>query len=68
MDAALNEMVLTAYDETYHEALDRGFSAAEAHAEGITAASMCLAAMTGIEDAAARAKVISMSLEKQLAA
>lgn len=68
MDAATLEMVLTAYDETVRDALGQGHSGAVAHAEGITAASMCLAAMTGIEDSAARAEVERLDLAKQLAA
>lgn len=68
MDAATFEMVLTAYDETVRDARAQGQNESVAHAEGITAASMCLAAMTGIEDAAARAEVESLDLAKQLAA
>lgn len=68
MDAALFEMVLTAYDETIRDARGHGHSEGIAHQEGLTAAAMCLAAMAGIEDAAARAKVESLDLAKQLAA
>ena len=68
MDAATLEMVLTAYDETRQDARAQGHNEAVAHAEGITAASMCLAAMTGIEDSAARAEVERLDLAKQLAA
>lgn len=68
MDAATYEMVLTAYDETCQDARAQGQAEAVAHREGITAAAMCLAAMTGIEDAAARAEVESLDLAKQLAA
>lgn len=68
MDAATFEMVLTAYDETCRDARAQGQSEAVAHKEGITAAAMCLAAMTGTEDAAARAEVERMDLAKQLAA
>lgn len=68
MDAATFEMVLTAYDETVRDARGQGQGEDVAHREGITAAAMCLAAMTGIEDSAARAKVEGLDLAKQLAA
>lgn len=68
MDAATFEMVLTAYDETCQDARAHGNSEAVAHREGITAAAMCLAAMTGVEDDAARAQVEALDLAKQLAA
>lgn len=68
MDAATFEMVLTAYDETRCDAMNAGHDGATAHKEGITAAAMCLAAMTGIEDSAARAEVEALDLAKQLAA
>lgn len=68
MDATTLEMVLTAYDETVQDALGQGHNDAVAHAEGITAASMCLAALTSIEDAAARATVVDLNLRARLAA
>jgi hypothetical protein len=68
MDAATFEMVLTAYDETVRDARGQGQGEDVAHREGITAAAMCLAAMTGIQDAAARAEVEGLDLAKQLAA
>lgn len=68
MDAATFEMVLTAYDETQRDARAQGHDDAVAHREGITAAAMCLAAMTNLEDAAARAEVERLDLAKQLAA
>ncbi len=68
MDGATFEMLLTAYDETYHDACAQGHAHGVAHQEGITAAAMCLAAMTGVEDAAARAEVEALDLAKQLAA
>lgn len=68
MEAAIFEMVLTAYDETCQDARAQGNSEAVAHREGITAAAMCLAAMTGVEDDAARAQVEALDLAKQLAA
>ena len=64
MDDTVEEMVMTAFDETLAEALAKGIDRAGAMAEGITAASMCLAAMTGIRDAAARAQVEKLGLGK----
>jgi hypothetical protein len=68
MDATTMEMVLTAYDETSQDALGAGRSEAVAHAEGMTAAAMLLAAMTGVEDAAARAEVERVNPRARLAA
>lgn len=68
MEAATFEMVLTAYDETCRDARGQGHDDATAHREGITAAAMCLAAMTGIEDGPARAEVERLDLARQLAA
>lgn len=68
MDASTLEMVLTAYDETVQDAEAAGHSAAVAHAEGITAAAMLLAAVTGVEDAAARKEVEGVNPRARLAA
>lgn len=68
MDAATLEMVLTAYDETVQDALAAGRGEGVAHAEGMTAASMLLAAVTGVEDAAARAEVEALDPKQRLAA
>jgi hypothetical protein len=68
MDASTVEMVLTAYDETVQDALAAGRGDGIAHAEGLTAASMLLAAVTGIEDAAARASVEALDPRARLAA
>ncbi|BAE53014.1 hypothetical protein [Paramagnetospirillum magneticum] len=68
MDSATLEMVLTAYDETVQDALAAGQGAGVAHAEGLTAAAMLLAAVTGVEDAAARAEVEALDPRKRLAA
>lgn len=57
MDAATLEMVLTAYDETFQDAIGQGRMEEMAHHEGVTAAAMLLAAVTGIEDAAALSEV-----------
>jgi hypothetical protein len=68
MDAATLEMVLTAYDETVQDAAGSGRTDAVAHAEGLTAAAMLLAAVTGVEDAAARAEVEKIDFKARLAA
>lgn len=60
MDKITQEMVLTAYDETMTEARSQGKPQKVAHEEGITAASMCLASMTGVEDAKARIRAIAL--------
>ena len=57
VDAATLEMVLTAYDETFQDAVGQGRMEDQAHREGVTAAAMLLAAVTGVEDAAALAEV-----------
>ena len=68
MDAATLEMVLTAYDETVQDASGSGHGEDVAHAEGLTAAAMLLAAVTGLEDAAARAEVDRINPKARLAA
>ncbi|MDO8605529.1 MAG: hypothetical protein Q7R40_03240 [Phaeospirillum sp.] len=68
MDAATLEMVLTAYDETVQDAVAGGNSDAVAHAEGLTAAAMLFAAVTGVEDAAAHAAVEGINPRARLAA
>ncbi|MBI3444797.1 MAG: hypothetical protein HY055_05445 [Magnetospirillum sp.] len=68
MDAATLEMVLTAYDETVQDALSAGRNDVTAHTEGLVAAAMLLAAVTGVEDGAARAEVEALDPRKRLAA
>jgi hypothetical protein len=68
MDAATLEMVLTAYDETVQDATASGRTDSVAHAEGLTAAAMLLAAATGVEDAAARSEVEKIDFKARLAA
>ncbi|OAN48173.1 hypothetical protein A6A04_05325 [Paramagnetospirillum marisnigri] len=68
MDAATLEMVLTAYDETVQDALAGGRPDDIAHTEGLAAAAMLLAAVTGVEDAAARAEVEHVNPRARLAA
>lgn len=62
MDTGTREMISQAYDETVMEAIAQGQPADVAHREGITAASMFLASMTGAEDAAARTQVEGLGL------
>lgn len=68
MDASTLEMVLTAYAETYHDAKTGGHADSVAHSEGLTAAAMLLAAVSGAEDAAARAEIDRIDFKAQLAA
>lgn len=58
-------MVSEAYDDTISEAMAQGRSPEIAHREGITAAAMFLASLTGVEDAAARAAVEALGLSPQ---
>ena len=62
MDDTMVRMVADAYDETVAEAMAQGRAADVAHKEGITAAAMFLASMTGTEDAAARSEVERLGL------
>lgn len=64
LDETSEDMVMTAYDETYREAVDRGLDDEVAHAEGETAAAMCLAACLGIEDEQAREYIRTMNIRK----
>ncbi|MBI2241570.1 MAG: hypothetical protein HYU59_12305 [Magnetospirillum gryphiswaldense] len=68
MDAAVLEMVLTAFEETRADALGHGHDATQALKEALTAAAMCLSAMTGVEDSAARAEIEALNPMKLLAA
>ncbi|MBK1665080.1 hypothetical protein CKO38_16850 [Rhodospirillum rubrum] len=64
VDDTTREMVITAYAETFDEALDAGHDEATAHREGLTGAAMCLAAMSSIDDGLARSMVEAMDLRK----
>ncbi len=57
IDSGTKEMLASAYAETIDEALSAGMDKAKAHEEAVTAASMLLAAVQGLEDDAARAAV-----------
>ncbi len=63
MDEPTRKMIAEAYDETVSEAMAQGHPSDTAHREGITAAAMFLASMSGIEDAAARIAVETLGLE-----
>lgn len=63
LDPPVALMVTEAYEETVAEALAQGQPPATAHREGITAAAMFLASMSGREDAAARAEVEALGLK-----
>lgn len=63
LDPSVGLMVTEAYEETVAEALAQGQAAATAHREGISAAAMFLASMSGLEDAAARAEVEALGLK-----
>lgn len=56
-------------EETYHEAAEeahgRGLSLLTAHKEGVVAATMLLAALTGREDTEARSFVVALNLRPQ---
>ncbi|WP_026261769.1 hypothetical protein [Kiloniella laminariae] len=65
MDLASKEMVEEAYFETVTEALSRSESLLTAHKEGVTAAAMLLAAMTGTEEDDARREVVALDLRPQ---
>jgi len=62
MDDNTAKMVAEAYDETYSESLAQGRSPDVAHREGVTAAAMFLASMTGQDDSVAIAEVERLGL------
>ncbi len=55
-------MIEECYFETITEALNTGHSNLIAHQEGVTAASMLLAAMTDMEDEMAKQAIVAMNL------
>lgn len=65
MDSATKEMIEEAYYETITEALSRSESLLMAHKEGVTAAAMLLAAMSGTDDDEAKKEVIALDLRPQ---
>jgi len=62
LDASLMEMVEECYLETVGEAMEAGHSKLVAHKEGVTGAAMLLAAMSGMEDDAAKTAVVALNL------
>lgn len=68
MDDATKAMLEESYVETVQEALNSGHSAMDAHKEGVVAAAMLLASLTGAEDDDARAQVASLKFRPELAA
>ncbi|MEH6629309.1 MAG: hypothetical protein V7776_00690 [Halopseudomonas aestusnigri] len=65
MDIASKEMVEEAYFETVIEAKARSESLLTAHKEGVTAAAMLLAALTGVDDEEAKKEVIALELRPE---
>ena len=65
LDAGTVQMVAEAFDETYDDAIAAGHPAEVARREGLTAAAMFLASLTGLEDAAARAGVEALNLNRE---
>lgn len=61
LDTGTEFMLADAYHETFAEAIAQGNGIETAHREGLTAAGMFLAVLTGMEDAAARATVEALS-------
>lgn len=68
MDDATKSMLEESYIETVQEALGAGNSNMDAHKEGIVAASMLLASLTGAEDEVAKSEVVSLNFRPELAA
>ncbi len=62
MDEATQEMIEETYHETVEEALGRSNSKLAAHMEGVVAASMMLAAMTGTDHEEAKSEVVALNL------
>jgi len=68
MDDSIKLMLEESYIETVQEALNAGNSAMDAHKEGVIAAAMLLASMTGSEDDDARSQVAALQFRPDLAA
>ena len=62
IDSQTEGFVEEAYHEASGEALHRGESKLTAHKEGVVAAAMLLAAMSGMEDEPARQAVVALDL------
>lgn len=62
MDKINRAVVEGCYFETVKEALDHAQSPLTAHKEGVIAAAMMLAAITGVEDEEAKRAVVALNL------
>lgn len=62
MDKINRAVVEDCYFETVEEALGLSQSLLTAHKEGVTAAAMMLAAITGVEDEEAKRAVVALNL------
>jgi len=68
MDESTKVMLEESYLETVQEAIGAGNSSMDAHKEGIVAASMLLASLTGAEDEAAKSEVVALNFRPEMAA
>ncbi len=68
MEDSVKVMLEESYIETVQEALNSGHSSMDAHKEGVVAAAMLLASMTGVEDDEARSQVASLQFRPDMAA
>ena len=68
MDDSTKAMLEESYIETVQEALKSGNSSMDAHKEGVVAAAMLLASLTGAEDEAARNEVAGLKFRPELVA
>ena len=62
MKPEIQNVIVKVYHETVSEAFARRASLLTAHKEGIIAATMLLAAITGVEDEAAKKEVVAFGL------
>ena len=62
MKPEIQNVIVKVYHQTVSEAFDRKASSLTAHKEGIIAAAMLLAAITGVEDEAAKKEVVAFGL------
>ncbi len=62
MKPEIQNVIVKVYHETVAEADAREASSMMAHKEGIIAATMLLAAITGVEDEAAKKEVVALGL------
>lgn len=62
MDKSTRVLVEDTYDDTVSETISRGGSKLDAHKEGVVAAAMLFAALTGTEDESARREVVALNL------